>query len=171
MTTIPRTSPLLAAGFVLSAVLLALHLGGCGGEAPETAAATPDASYTTQGRVFMVKTPESPASSFMIHHETIPNFVNRQGEVIGMRSHAMDFPRVAEGVDISSLEVGQPVRFTFDVTWGDTAPTWIITELEVLPEGTRFAFDLPQTTSGTTPDAQSDVTDAADDTAGEGSGG
>lgn len=89
----------------------------------------------------MVVTPDSPASTFKIHHEAIPNFVNGKGEVVGMNSHPMDFPNVADGIDIASLEVGRPVRFTFDVTWGESAPTWVITELEVLPDDTRFAFE------------------------------
>lgn len=90
----------------------------------------------------MKKTPDSPASEFQIFHESIPNFVNGQGEVVGMGSHQMPFPRVADGIDVDSLEVGQPVRFTFDVTWSDTGtPTWMITELELLPDDTRFAFE------------------------------
>lgn len=129
-----RTGPLLVAGLVV----FCLGLVSCGESEP-----APDARYTTQGRVYSVVTPDSPASEFKIHHEAIPNFVNGQGEVKGMNSHPMSFPRVAEGVDVETLEVGQPVRFTFDVTWDETVATWIITELELLPDGTRFAFDPP----------------------------
>jgi len=127
-----RNGPLLAAGLVV----VCLGLVSCGESEP-----APDARYTTQGRVAMVEDPKSPANTFKIHHEAIPNFVNGQGEVVGMNSHPMDFPRVAEGIEIDSLQVGQPVRFTFDVTWGEAAPTWIITELELLPDDTRFAFE------------------------------
>lgn len=127
-----RTGPLLVAGLVV----FCLGLVSCGESGP-----TPDARYTTQGRVAMVPSPESPASTFMIHHEAIPNFVDGKGEVKGMNSHPMDFPKVADGIDIASLEVGHAVRFTFDVTWDGTVPTWIITELERLPDDTRFAFE------------------------------
>ena len=139
-----RTRPLIAAGVVVSALSTTLFITGCEGEeaTPATSAA-PDARYTTQGRVAMLRDPKSPASQFKIHHEAIPSFVDGQGKVVGMHSHPMDFPRVAEGIDISNLEVGQPVRFTFDVTWADTGPVWVITELERLPEDTRFSFDPP----------------------------
>lgn len=135
-----RIGPLLAAGLVVGLAITPLALTGCGTEeaAPQTAA-----RYTTQGRVVMVKTPDSPASSLKIHHEAIPNFVDGQGRVVGMPSHPMDFPRVAEGIDAASLEVGQAVRITFDVTW-EPSPGWIITELEMLPPDTRFAFE-PET--------------------------
>ena len=135
-----RTGPLLVAGvFVCTLSLPLLVLPGCGEEAQAPA---PAASYTTQGRVVMVKTPDSPASSLKIHHEAIPNFVDGQGQVVGMPSHPMDFPRVAETIDADTLQVGRAVRFTFDVTW-DPSPSWIITELELLPDETRFAFEQP----------------------------
>ncbi len=126
-----RTGPLFAAGLVIAC----LNLFACDESVP-----TPDARYTTQGRVAMVRTPDSPASTLKIHHESIPNFVDGQGNVVGMQSHPMDFPRAADGIDIESLEVGQAVRFTFDVTWQPTAK-WVITELELLPDDTRFAFE------------------------------
>jgi hypothetical protein len=147
----PRNGPLLAAGLVVCS----LGLSSCGegsGSNPSQQTAAPDARYTTQGRVAMVVSPDSPASTFKIHHEAIPNFVNGQGEVVGMNSHPMDFPNVAEGIDVGSLKVGDPVRFTFDVTWGESTPKWVITELELLPEGTRFAFEQPAE-SETTPDS------------------
>lgn len=115
-----------------------MGLVSCGESEP-----APGARYTTQGRVYSVVTPDSPASEFKIYHEAIPNFVNGQGEVEGMTSHPMSFPRAAEGIDIESLEVGQAVRFTFDVTWEPTAK-WVITELELLPDDTRFAFEKPE---------------------------
>ena len=162
MKTPRPTRPLVAAGFFVctsTAALALLSLSGCNGEESSTAAATPDAAYTTQGRVAMLRTPESPASEFKIHHETIPNFTDKDGQVIGMNSHVMAFPRVAEDVDVSSLRIGQPVRFTFEVTWGDSSPTWIITELEPLPEDTRFAFE---------PSAEGDVDQPQGDDAPEG---
>lgn len=155
MKNYPRTGPLLAAGLVVCG----LSLLACEAQQDEAPAA-PDARYTTQGRVFSVVDPASPASEFKIHHEAIPNFVNGQGEVIGMNSHPMTFPHVADGIDIDSLEVGQAVRFTFDVTWDEASPTWVITELVRLPDDTRFAFEAdpaePQPDAGNpkvTPDS------------------
>lgn len=149
MKNLFRTGPLLAAGLVVSC----LNMLACERE-QDAATATPDARYTTQGRVAMKKTPDSPASEFQIFHESIPNFVNGEGEVVGMNAHQMPFPRVAEGIDIDALEVGQPVRFTFDVTWNDAGtPTWIITELEMLPDGTTFEFETePAESAGTSED-------------------
>lgn len=156
MKKITRNRPLLAAGVFVST--LALALTGCGSdEANNQTNTTPDASYTTQGRVVMIKTPGSPASGLKIHHEAIPNFVDGQGKVVGMPSHPMDFPRVAPGIDADALKVGDAVRFTFDVTW-QPSPTWVISDLDHLPDDTRFAFeaqtdpaDEPQT-----PDPDSD---------------
>jgi len=51
------------------------------------------------------------------------------------------------------------VRFPFEVPWGDISPTWIITELEPLPEDTRFAFE---------PSAEGDVDQPQGDDAPEG---
>lgn len=133
-----RSRPLFAAGVFVSALVLTLN--GCGSEDADTAHATPDASYTTQGRVVMIKTPGSPASGLKIHHEAIPNFVDGEGKVVGMPSHPMDFPRVAPGIDADTLKVGDAVRFTFDVTW-QPSPTWVISNLERLPDDTRFAFE------------------------------
>ena len=135
-----QKGPLVAAGLVVAATALTIPLAGCGGEQASTTA--PTASYTTQGRVVMVKTPDSPASSLKIFHEAIPNFVDAQGDVVGMPSHPMDFPRVADTIDADALAVGQPVRFTFEVAY-DPAPSWIITELEMLPAETTFAFETP----------------------------
>lgn len=148
MITNSRIGPLLAAGLVVST--LALH--SCKREDPRPA---PDATYTTQGRVVMVPTPGSPASLLKIHHESIPNFTNAQGRVIGMKSHAMDFPTAASGVDAASLRVGDAVRFTFEVTW-QPVPSWIITQLERLPEDTRFEFEagLPDEPVTARPDSQ-----------------
>lgn len=149
MNTTLRTGPLLSAGLVIGT--LALH--ACSRE-EATPAPTPDARYTTQGRVVMVPTKGSPASLLKIHHEAIPNFTDGNGRVVGMKSHAMDFPMAAEGVDAASLQVGQGVRFTFEVTWRP-APSWTITHLEVLPEDTRFAFEAgtPDEPTASTPDS------------------
>ena len=139
MTKNFQKGPLTAAGLVVMAALT-VPLTGCGSEETQTAA--PVASYTTQGRVAMKKTPDSPASEFQIFHESIPNFVNGQGEVIGMNAHQMSFPAVAEDIDVDALQIGQPVRFTFEVTYPDPSrPDWIITELEPLPAETTFAFE------------------------------
>lgn len=125
-----RKGPLFAAGLVVAA----LSIAACEREP------APDARYTTQGRVVMVPTRKSPASTLKIHHEAIPNFVDGQGKVVGMPSHPMDFPSAAEGIDLDALEVGQAVRFTFDVYW-QPQTRWVISELERLPDDTRFAFE------------------------------
>lgn len=147
MNSIRQSGPLLAAGLVVST----LSLAACNKPEPQS---TPDAAYTTQGRVVMVPTPGSPASLLKIHHEAIPNFADAQGRVVGMNSHAMDFPQAAEGIDVASLRVGDAVRFTFEVTW-QPAPSWIITYLERLPEDTRFAFE-----AGTPDDGGAETSDS-----------
>lgn len=87
----------------------------------------------------------NPASELRIHHEHIPGFKTQDGTVFvaadgvrGMKSMTMAFP-VAEGLDISTMRVGDKIRFDFVVTWGGTPP-WSITRFEKLDPATEIDF-------------------------------
>jgi hypothetical protein len=73
-------------------------------------------TYDVRGYVYLLPDPSRPSSEFRIDHEAIPDFVNIDGEVTGMKAMDMPFPR-APGVSIDGLEVGDPVAFTFAVNW------------------------------------------------------
>lgn len=93
--------------------------------------------YTTRGVVRALPDPSNPASEFQIQHEEIPEFVNGQGETVGMRTMTMPFPTLADGVSLEGLAVGDKITFTFGVVWVQGAsrpyPRWTVTAIEKLP--------------------------------------
>ena len=112
-----------------SIAIAALLLLACGGE--EEAPTEPDGTYTVRGEIS-----EMGERNLAIHHEAIPDFTNREGEVSGMDSMTMMFHR-PESVSLDGIAVGDPVELTFDVRWsGDHTLT--ITALDELPEGTEL---------------------------------
>ena len=115
--------------------------------APASAELAPDWLYTgIRGRVESL--PDA-YGDLMIHHEHIPDFVapmsgklnvNKNG-VTGMRAMTMPF-EPAEGVDVSSLKVGDVVEFDLAV-WGKDSAHGLgfnLTRFSVLPEGTELDF-------------------------------
>jgi hypothetical protein len=113
-----------------------------------------------RGVVTMLPVEGNPASELKIQHEQIPTFLNKDGEigvnmrgVPGMASMNMPFP-VAEGLDISSLAIGDKVMFDFTVYWGrpDAGPAWEITRFEKLDPATELDF-----TNTTVEDAATDA--------------
>jgi hypothetical protein len=139
--SLPRLLPVLLAGAAL--------LAACGpGEPPPD----PDA-YQLRGVVRQLPDPEKPGSAFLIHHEEIPDFRDRDGEVVGMESMAMPF-EVAEPEMLEGVSVGDRIDFRFEMRW-EGSPPLLITELETLPEGTRLAFELePEEDSSEDGDAE-----------------
>lgn len=131
----------------------ALLLTACRDESPapqassatESAVVRDDAYTGILGVVTSLPSPGSDRAELRIHHEHIPTFRTKEGEinvtadgVPGMKSMVMPFP-VAEGLDVSSLQVGDKVRFDFTVQWGGTPP-WQITAFEVLDPETEIDF-------------------------------
>lgn len=155
-----------------AATSLAITLAGCGqgetagGSGPSAGSTdqqAPTHRYTTRGRIQMLPSPDRPASSLTILHEPIDNFVNREGEVVGMSSHAMGFPTVADGVDLSPYAVGDAVEFTFEVTWGESA-TIVVTDVRPMPQGQTLSFERqPEAGKDKTQDKTQDPPDGAPD--------
>ncbi|MEM7577425.1 MAG: copper-binding protein [Planctomycetota bacterium] len=73
-------------------------------------------AYDVRGFIVTLPDPANPASDLQIDHEEIPDFVNAQGEVSGMKAMVMPFP-LAPGVSLDGLSVDDPVAFTFAVNW------------------------------------------------------
>ena len=100
---------------VLLCVLTALLAAACG----PSESSGPVQTYDVAGVISRL--PDGPGTELMIRHDEIPNFVNGQGEVVGMSAMTMGFP-VADGIDLTNFAVDDSVRFTFVVRWGQPRP-------------------------------------------------
>ena len=100
------------------ALLVALvSVAGCAG-APETASG-PVQVYEVAGVI--TRLPAGPGTELMISHDEIPDFVDSEGNVIGMRAMTMGFP-TDDGLDLSGFAPGDSVGFRFEVRWGQPSP-------------------------------------------------
>ena len=148
---------------------LALLPAGCSKDPeqdkPAAAEKRPVRTYETRGRI--TKLPEAmaekpadaktPATShiYSIRHERIEKFEDSKGRVSPMRVMVMKFSP-AEGVDMSSLKVGDAIAFNFEVHW-DADPEHIlkVTKVSVLPADTKLEFDKPEAPAAEVPATQS----------------
>jgi hypothetical protein len=94
--------------------------------------------YTVRGRVAQLPEPGNPASGFVVAHQAVDDFVDRQGEVVGMDPMTMSFP-LGPQVSLAGLAVDDPVEFTLHVNWS-AAPPVRITSVHKLPPGTPIVF-------------------------------
>lgn len=141
----------LSGASLFSLYMISLGAAGCSNESEQPANASPDQIVrvdTYEDILGIVATlPEAgkPGSEFKIHHEHIPGFKTRDGEVFvtadgvpGMKSMVMAFP-LGDAVTLDGLEQGDKVRFSFDVNWGG-APPWVVTEIEEIDADTVINF-------------------------------
>jgi len=98
--------------------------------------------YTVRGRVAELPQAGNPASSFEIAHQAVDDFVDRQGEVVGMDPMTMSFP-LGPQVSLEGLAVNDPIEFTLHVDWQANPPVRI-TRLHKLPPGTPIVFRAAQ---------------------------
>lgn len=98
-----------------------------------------------------------PSSQLRIHHEHIPTFRTKQGNInvnskgiSGMNSMTMEFPP-ADGLSLDGLAVGDKIRFTFAVNWGG-ARAWEATKIEKLPADTVIDYSVKPTPEGVLPE-------------------
>jgi Cu/Ag efflux protein CusF len=113
-----------------------LAISGCsdGDEAGSATTGAPEThEYAVRGEITQLPDAES-GKQLRIHHEQIPTFISRQGELVGMNEMTMDFP-LGEGVDISGFEVGDKVSFIMVVDWN---PAYYITSISKLPPETEL---------------------------------
>lgn len=96
-------------------LLLAL---GCGGNSTDDDS-TSVQRYEVDGVV--ARLPGGPGTEFMIEHEEIPDFVNANGDTVGMNAMTMGFP-LDEDVSLEGLAAGDSVHFAFEVRWGASPP-------------------------------------------------
>ena len=95
-------------------------------------------SYTVRGQI--VSLPGAGGVPMQIAHEEIPDFKNREGEEVGMETMTMPFP-IAEGVSLEGIESGDPVEFSFEVSWQPTRLE--IIEISELPADTSLTLTAP----------------------------
>ena len=117
------------------AALILLAAAGCTRERPTGEGPLPpaDATYTARGVVYQL--PAQPGGDVMIHHEAIPEFVDRKGERSGMDSMTMPFTLAPEA-GATDLQEGDKVEITFELRWKDG--NLRIVRLTELPAGTEL---------------------------------
>lgn len=123
-------------GGLLLVLAVALGLTACSPRDPELA--PPDHTYQTQGVVYGVTEVEGQWPELVIHHQSIPEFVSREGEVSGMDSMTMPFT-VSPELSLAEVDEGDAIDFRFEVRW-EGHPTLLVTSLERLPQGTVIDF-------------------------------
>ena len=95
-------------------------------------------TYTARGQVVQLPDPANPGTGLTLNHEAIDQFVDRQGELVGMDPMSMPFP-VAQGVSLEGIQVSDIVEFKLHVDWS-AEPAAEITEIRELPAGTKLDF-------------------------------
>jgi Cu/Ag efflux protein CusF len=91
-----------------------------------------------RGEVRSLPQPDNPASAFQLRHEAIPDFVDIEGEEVGMESMTMPFPVAVERLP-EGLAVGDAVEMTFRLDW-EATPAIEVTEVKKLPAETVLDF-------------------------------
>ncbi len=128
-------------------LLFALLSSACAPEPQEAEPATePDQVYTVRGEIAGVPQGPGELRQLRVRHESVPDFVDSQGEVVGMASMTMPFP-VAESVDVDDLEPGDKVEMTFEVRWSGDRPLRVV-EVEELPADTVLDFETAEPMPG-----------------------
>ncbi len=101
-------------------------------------------TYHTRGIIQSLPEANKPTAELMIQHEAINDFVDGKGAVVGMNAMTMPFPRLAPGVSLDGLAVGDKISFSFTNTWtGPEAtrkPAWVIDTISKLPAETELIF-------------------------------
>ncbi len=121
---------------VLAAALAApLSFTAC--KAPRHHSSAKAQTYTIRGQVVQVPAAGNPGSELLIHHQAIPGFVDKSGQVVGMESMTMDFTP-AKGLSLSALKPGDKIEFVLSVDWPND--NIVITNITKLPETAPLDF-------------------------------
>lgn len=92
-------------------------------------------TYTTRGVVTGL--PGKGTLYIQVHHEEIPEFVNKAGEQTGMKEMIMDMPNALPDIKPDALALGDKIAMTFEVRY-KTDPRMIITKIEKLDPATKL---------------------------------
>ena len=118
--------------------ILAVALTACGSEPAEQW--PPVKVYTVRGEVASLPEP-GPYARIGIRHEAIPDFIGVLGEPEPMKPMTMPFA-IGEGVDSSSLAVGDKIEFQLEVDWSADDRARVIAFETLAPE-TELDFSAP----------------------------
>lgn len=122
-------------------------------DTPDAAASEGTQTYTVLGIVAQLPEAGPPPKEFKIHHEHIPTFIGKSGEIFvnsdgtpGMRAMVMPFSDLAPGVTLDGISTNDKIEFTFVVRWiedaaGNRSPRWQVTNITPMPADTEISFD------------------------------
>jgi hypothetical protein len=140
---------------ILAAALVVVGAGGCSKSADKptsaegsyNAIAAPAEVYTVRGVVTGLPVGEDPRASLRIHHEHIPDFKGKDGEVYmnddgvpGMKAMEMPFDTLGPNVVLEGIEVGDKIEFDLAIA-REPRTTFAITRIVELPPDTEISFD------------------------------
>lgn len=118
-------------GAVLLCSCLALSTLACSkGEQAAGDKAAAKQEYMVKGQIQSIESKDGDVTIY-IHHEEIPDFIDRKGNKSGMMSMSMPFG-VAKGVSTEGFTAQDKVEFLFSVDW-ERKPMLEITKLAKLP--------------------------------------
>ena len=122
-----------------AAVFLALLVAACGTQDAAAPPGPPDQSYTVRGVVVALPTEGARVAYLSLRHEAIPEFVGREGDVVGMDSMTMPFA-LADPALAAGLAPGDEVEATLEIRWEADEPA-TLTRVEPLPAGAELDFE------------------------------
>jgi hypothetical protein len=118
-----------------------MAVAGCGGgsEAGGTKTSDSDSNpdlkrYTVQGDVVELPVDGDERPRLRLAHDAMPDFVNRLGEVEGMKAMTMSFD-LAPTLVLPEIEVGDQVQFVLEVDWNRDRPAQLVSVDRVVVEG------------------------------------
>lgn len=115
-------------------LLLAAAATSVGCEEKPASNTAPVHRFEVRGQVTHL--PHDGHNKIDIHHEAIPDFIGISGGVEPMAAMVMGMS-LGQGVDLEGIAVGDKVKFTLAVQWGDTPSYWI-ENVEKLPADTHL---------------------------------
>jgi len=124
------------AAFLGSLLLVSASLGssGCEKGPPASKLSVADQTYIVRARI--IELPDrATRTALQVHHEVIPSFVGKTGEVTGMKEMIMEFPTVGLQAMPPDLAVNDAVEMTFEVRW-KSDPRTLVTLIRQLPAET-----------------------------------
>ncbi|KAA0215062.1 MAG: hypothetical protein DYG94_03545 [Leptolyngbya sp. PLA3] len=146
--------PHLHTAIVATLVAAAVTLPACkkGTETPAAkssmnALAHPNETYTVRGIIETLPDPADPRTQLTIHHEHIPNFKGKSGNlhvnsdgVTGMKAMTMPFDTLGPDVMLDQFQVGDKVEFVLNIAREPTMSMAIV-KMTKLPADTPISFD------------------------------
>lgn len=103
---------------------VALFVLSCRGNPP----ALPEHTYTVAAEIIRISSPNEPRREILLQHEAVPEFVDQDGNKVGMAAMTMPFP-VAARVNLADFQPTDKVRATFVVRF-QGSPPYEVTRLE-----------------------------------------